>query len=67
MYARTNADRAAHHAWTRPSVRGILDWLVAIDARYRQRRTLETLDDRMLRDIGVTRAEVEQEMRRPLW
>lgn len=67
MYARTNEQCSVHQPWPRPSVRGILDWLVALDARYRQRRTLETLDDRMLRDIGVTRAEVEQEIRRPLW
>lgn len=67
MYARTTTDCAVRHPWPRPSVRGMLDWLIAIDARYRQRRALETLDDRMLRDIGVTRGEVDQEIRRPLW
>ena len=33
----------------------------------RQRRALLTLDDRMLKDIGVTRAEAEREAGRPFW
>ena len=33
----------------------------------RQRRTLLALDDRMLKDIGVTRAEAECEARRSFW
>jgi uncharacterized protein YjiS (DUF1127 family) len=33
----------------------------------RQRRTLRTLDDRMLKDIGVTRADAEREAGRPFW
>jgi uncharacterized protein YjiS (DUF1127 family) len=66
MFARSNDLRAARPFWPRLSVRGILDRLMALDALYRQRRTLESLDDRMLRDIGVTRAEVEAEIRQPL-
>ena len=48
------------------SMHGILDRLVALDAVYRQRRTLVSLDDRMLQDIGVTRADAEAEAKRPL-
>ena len=33
----------------------------------RQRRNLLTLSDRMLKDIGVTRAEAEREASRPFW
>ncbi len=33
----------------------------------RQRRELARLDDRMLRDIGLTRAQAEQETRRRFW
>ena len=33
----------------------------------RQRRHLGELDDRLLRDIGVSRAEVEHEISRPFW
>ncbi len=34
---------------------------------YRQRRALEALDERMLKDIGVSRCDVEAEIERPLW
>ena len=33
----------------------------------RQRRTLLTLDERMLKDIGISRGEAEREARRPFW
>lgn len=34
---------------------------------YRQRRALEALDDHMLKDIGLTRCDVEMEVSRPFW
>lgn len=34
---------------------------------YRQRRALEALDDRMLKDIGLTRCDVDAEAARPFW
>lgn len=33
----------------------------------RQRRALENLDDRLLKDIGLTRCDVEKEVARPVW
>jgi uncharacterized protein YjiS (DUF1127 family) len=35
--------------------------------RSRQRRQLLEMDDRQLKDIGVTRAEAELEGRKPIW
>ena len=35
--------------------------------RGRQRRLLARLDDRMLRDIGLTRLDVEREVSKPFW
>jgi uncharacterized protein YjiS (DUF1127 family) len=35
--------------------------------RSRQRRALATLDDRLLRDIGLTRAEAQREATKPFW
>lgn len=34
---------------------------------WRQRRALARLDDAMLADIGITRAEAQLEAERPLW
>ena len=35
--------------------------------RTRQRRALASLDDAMLRDIGITRADVARECEKPFW
>ncbi|OYW58339.1 MAG: hypothetical protein B7Z10_02335 [Rhodobacterales bacterium 32-66-7] len=40
-------------------------WLFLAAAR--SRRALRRLDDRLLSDIGLTRAEAVAEARRPLW
>jgi uncharacterized protein YjiS (DUF1127 family) len=47
--------------------RGWLSWLRAAAARWRQRRMLETLDDRMLADIGIGRSHALAEARKPCW
>ena len=60
----TSALRPVRVARPRLSVRGVLDFLAAADARHRSRLHLRELDDRMLRDIGLTRADVA-ELRRP--
>jgi uncharacterized protein YjiS (DUF1127 family) len=41
----------------------VLAWL----DHARQRRHLGELDDRLLRDIGLSRTEVEHEISRPFW
>jgi uncharacterized protein YjiS (DUF1127 family) len=35
--------------------------------RYQQRRQLMEMDDRQLKDIGVTAEQAEQEARKPIW
>ena len=35
--------------------------------RYQQRRQLMEMDDRELKDIGITREQAEQEARKPIW
>jgi uncharacterized protein YjiS (DUF1127 family) len=42
-------------------------WLRAAISRIRQRRVLAELDDRTLRDIGVSRSEVYHEANKPCW
>lgn len=44
-------------------VRGLLAWA----ERARQRRALLSLDDWMLKDIGLTRADVMHEYDKPIW
>ncbi|CAN5759038.1 hypothetical protein BH23PSE1_BH23PSE1_04190 [soil metagenome] len=57
------------HALRLPRLAGLLAWIARLDAHYRTRSHLAELDDRMLRDIGVTRADVDRELRRraPFW
>jgi uncharacterized protein YjiS (DUF1127 family) len=46
---------------------GIEAWIMFWSERARQRRTLAALDDRMLKDIGLTRADVAVESDKPFW
>lgn len=62
----TSVLRSAQFAWPRLTVRGLVQRLVDFDARYRNRMDMRALDDRMLRDVGLSRADVAAELRRPL-
>jgi uncharacterized protein YjiS (DUF1127 family) len=60
----TTALRPVRTARPRLTVRGVLDFLAAADARHRTRMNLKQIDDHLLRDIGITRADVEAEVGR---
>ncbi len=47
--------------------RALILWLLDLSERRRQRATLMSLDDRLLKDIGLTRADAEREYDKPLW
>ena len=47
-------------------VRG-LDTLRTLQQRHRTRHDLLSLNDRLLRDIGISRAEAEREVSEPFW
>lgn len=56
--------------WVTRPFAAFLAWLVYWDDLARQRRALSRLDDRQLKDIGVTRMEADEESRRwsaPWW
>lgn len=56
----------ARHSSTGALVRAA-DTLLGWIQRDRDRRALHNLDDRLLRDIGVTRVEIEAEAGKPFW
>jgi uncharacterized protein YjiS (DUF1127 family) len=62
----TSVLRPARLARPRLTVRGVLARLVSYDAVYRKRVALGAIDDHILRDIGLTRADIDAELRRPL-
>jgi uncharacterized protein YjiS (DUF1127 family) len=49
------------------AVVGAFEMLAVWQDRRRQRSTLARLDDRMLRDIGLTYADVDGEISKPFW
>ena len=48
-------------------VRGWLQWLLRCVDRRQQRKQLLRLDERMLKDIGISRADAMNEARKPFW
>jgi len=64
----TTMQRYSRTYRSRLSVRGILGFLAEADARHRARVQLRLLDDHLLRDMGITRADRDAEVRKtPLW
>jgi uncharacterized protein YjiS (DUF1127 family) len=58
--------------FSNPAFRGIsgggpIAWLRVAAARWRERRILETLDDRTLHDIGISRSQALAEACKPFW
>lgn len=47
--------------------RHIVSFLLDCVETYRQRKALAALDDHMLKDIGLSRCDVEAEITRPFW
>jgi uncharacterized protein YjiS (DUF1127 family) len=48
-------------------VMAFVESVFRILGRRQQRRALRELDDRQLYDVGITRAQVEREARKPFW
>ena len=44
-----------------------LDLVFEWRARAVERDVMRSLDDRMLRDVGISRADLERELQRPFW
>jgi uncharacterized protein YjiS (DUF1127 family) len=52
-----------HRSWSASACEQVLAWL----ERARQRRHLGELSEHMLKDIGLSRADVEVEVAKPFW
>jgi uncharacterized protein YjiS (DUF1127 family) len=67
----SHATLAALPARLRPSFASrasqVIDLVLTWHERARQRRHLRSLDNHMLRDIGLSRADVEGEADKPFW
>lgn len=51
----------------RRAISAAIRWVREVSERGAQRRALAQLDDRLLRDIGVSRAEADMETKRVHW
>lgn len=58
--------RRLSHRWGSALVAAV-DTFGTWNERRRQRRALESLPDHLLRDIGVSRLDAEQEADKPFW
>ena len=68
--ATTNGKQVVKLAAWRAAITGMVvsavEYLALCQARARDRHALQYLDDHMLKDIGVTRADIEQELAKPV-
>jgi uncharacterized protein YjiS (DUF1127 family) len=64
---REHAKRRRLLHWLSNSPRMISEALCKWRHRSRSRAALATLDDRMLKDIGITRIDVWREVNKPFW
>ena len=63
------AGKVRHVGQSRKPFR-LLDLLLAMETwldRHAQRQELAELDDHMLHDVGLSRADVEREVAKPFW
>ena len=68
IQVRTTQGLRRDQHWSRASgVQRLVTLLLTWQQRARDRRQLQSLSDHMLRDIGLTRADVFAEASKPFW
>jgi uncharacterized protein YjiS (DUF1127 family) len=67
----TEAKMRLHRTPWRRALRQAIDWAIALIREWRRRSRgrvdLARLDERMLRDIGITPVEAWREINKPFW
>ena len=66
MWTRSDTTLDLLHAPIRWRLSALKRLRIAL-ATWRQRQTLARLDDHLLRDLGLSRRDVESEVNRPIW
>lgn len=61
------ATRRRRAASLRAALRRFARWCLLCHARAAQRRRLAEIDERMLKDVGITPAEAARESAKPWW
>ena len=59
--------RASRSSRVAGAISGAIETLLVWRERRRERRDLASLNDQMLHDVGLTRADIEREYRKPFW
>jgi uncharacterized protein YjiS (DUF1127 family) len=67
MSVSNNATWTTDISRLRLSMGGFVDQVLAWQERARQRQMLASFDERQLRDVGLTRADVDRESEKPFW
>ena len=44
-----------------------VEYLARLQARSRDRHAIQLLDDHMLKDVGLSRADIDEELSKPFW
>jgi len=44
-----------------------VEYLARLQARSRDRQAIQLLDDHMLKDVGLSRADIDEELSKPFW
>ena len=63
----SNTVRRVSTQGPRGAVTGIFTLLLAWQERTEERLRLQQISDHTLRDIGLSRADIDQEVRKPFW
>lgn len=67
--AASNGKQAKHPVTWRAAFTGMVvsaaEYVAHLQARSRDRQAMQNLDDHLLKDVGLTRADVEQELSKP--